>query len=78
VNGNGGDLSSFLTRLSEDTQLQSQYTSDPEGTMRSAGLSEDTIGTILSRDLAKIKALLEHELPGGGFIMFMIIANPNT
>jgi hypothetical protein len=43
-----------------------------------AGLSEDTIGTILSRDLAKIKALLEREVPGGGFIVFMIIVNPNT
>jgi hypothetical protein len=78
MNGNGGELSGFLTKLSEDAQLQDAYTQDPEGTMRAAGLSEDTIGTILSRDLAKIKALLEREVPGGGFIMFMIIVDPNN
>jgi hypothetical protein len=78
MNGNGGELSSFLTKLSEDSQLQDAYTQDPEGTMREAGLTEDTIQTMLSRDLEKIKALLEHELPGGGFIMFMILIKPNT
>jgi hypothetical protein len=78
MNGNGGELSSFLTRLSEEQQLQDAYAQDPEGTMREAGLSDDTIETLLSRDLQKIKALLEKELPGGGFIMFMIIANPKT
>jgi hypothetical protein len=78
MNGNGGELSSFLTRLSEEQQLQDAYAQDPEGTMREAGLSDDTIDTLLSRDLQKIKALLEKELPGGGFIMFMIIANPKT
>jgi hypothetical protein len=78
MNGNGGELSSFLTKLSEEQQLQDAYAQDPEGTMREAGLSDDTIETLLSRDLQKIKALLEKELPGGGFIMFMIIANPKT
>jgi hypothetical protein len=67
-----------LTKLSEDPQLQDAYTQDPQGAMREAGLSDDTIQTVLSRDLEKIKAVLEKELPGGGFIMFMIIANPKT
>jgi hypothetical protein len=78
MNGNGGELSSFLAKLSEDQELQDAYGQDPEGTMREAGLSDDTVQTVLSRDLEKIKALLEKELPGGGFIMFMIIANPKT
>jgi hypothetical protein len=78
MNGNGGELSSFLSKLSGDQQLQDAYTQDPEGTMREAGLSEDTIQTMLSRDLERIKALLERELPGGGFIMFMILIKPNT
>ncbi len=78
MNGNGGELSSFLTKLSEDSQLQDAYARDPEGTMREAGLSDDTIQTVLSRDLEKIKALLEKEFAGGGFIMFMIIADPKT
>jgi hypothetical protein len=78
MDGNGGELSSFLTKLSEDRQLQHAYTRDPQGTMREAGLSDDTIETLLSRDLQKIKAALEKELPGGGFIMFMILIHPNT
>ena len=73
MDGNGGELSSFLTRLSEDRQLQDAYAQDPEGTMREAGLSDDSIETLLSRDLAKIKAALEKELPGRDFILFMII-----
>jgi len=73
MNGNGGELSSFLTKLSEDRQLQDAYAQDPEGTMREAGLSDDSIETLLSRDLAKIKAALEKELPGRDFILFMII-----
>jgi hypothetical protein len=78
MNGNGGELSSFLTKLSEDQQLQDAYAQDPEGTMREAGLSDDTIETLLSRDLGKIKAALERELPGEGFIMFMIIFHSKT
>jgi hypothetical protein len=73
MDGNGGELSSFLTKLSEDRQLQDAYAQDPEGTMREAGLSDDSIETLLSRDLGKIKAALEKELPGREFILFMII-----
>jgi hypothetical protein len=73
MDGNGGELSSFLTKLSEDRQLQDAYAQDPEGTMREAGLSDDSIETLLSRDLGKIKAALEKELPGRDFILFMII-----
>jgi len=78
MDGNGGELSSFLTKLSEDSQLQDAYERDPQGTMREAGLSDDTIETLLSRDLQRIKAALEKELPGGGFILFMIIFHPKT
>jgi hypothetical protein len=73
-----GELSSFLQKLSEDSGLQQAYASDPEGTMRQAGLSDDTIGTVLSRDLEKIKGLLEQELPGITYIMFMVIFQPKT
>jgi hypothetical protein len=76
MNGNGGELSSFLTKLSEDTGLQEQYVTDPEGTLRSAGVSDDTIQAVLSRDLSKIKAVLDRELPGGGYIMFMVLTQP--
>jgi hypothetical protein len=76
MDGNGGELFSFLTKLSEDSGLQEAYTRDPEGTMRDAGLSEETIQTLLSRDLAKIKAVLEKELPGVHYVMFMVLTSP--
>jgi hypothetical protein len=72
VSMNEGELTGFLTKLSEDTELQQAYVADPGGTMRAAGLPEETIGTILSRDLAKLKALL----PGGGYIIFMVLTEP--
>jgi hypothetical protein len=73
MDGNGGELSSFLTKLSEDRELQDAYAKDPEGTMREAGLSDESIETLLSRDLGRIKAALEKELPGQEFLLFMII-----
>ena len=45
----------------------------PPPTMREAGLSDDSISILLSRDLGKVKAALEEELPGRDFILFMII-----
>ena len=78
MNGNGGELSSFLQKLGDDSGLQQAYASDPEGTMRQAGLSDHTIQTVLSRDLEKIKGLLQQELPGITYIMFMVIFQPKT
>jgi hypothetical protein len=78
MNGNGGELSSFLEKLSEDTQLQQNYASDPEGTLRQAGLSDETTQILLSRDLERIKGVLDKELPGVVFVMFMVIFQPKT
>jgi hypothetical protein len=78
MNGNGGELSSFLTKLSEDPQLQDAYVRDPRVTMREAGVSDDTIQTVLSRDLAKVKAVLDKELAGGDYMMFMVIFEPKA
>jgi hypothetical protein len=74
--GENGALASFLQRLGEDAQLQQAYTSDPEGTMRQAGLPEETIQVVLGRDLEKIKAVLEQESPGLVYMMFMVITEP--
>ena len=78
MNGNGGKLAGFLQKLSEDTNLQQAYASDPEGTLRQAGLPDDTIQIVLSRDLEKIKAVLEKELPGLVYMLFMVIFQPKT
>ena len=76
ANENGGELSSFLQKLGDDSGLQQAYASDPEGTMRQAGLSDDTIRTVLSRDLEKIKAVLDHDLGGIHYVMFMVLTQP--
>jgi hypothetical protein len=76
MNGNGGALSSFLTKLHEDPALQQAYANDPEGTLRQAGVPDDTIGTLLSRDLGKIKDLLDKELPGIDYMCFMVVISP--
>jgi hypothetical protein len=68
----GGELSSFLQKLSEDSELQQAYMKDPEGTMRQAGLSDDMIEATRSRDLGRIKAVLARELgPEATVVMFI-------
>jgi len=76
MNGNGGELASFLEKLGQDRELQQAYIDDPEGTLRQAGLPDDTIETILSRDLEKIKAVLDHDLGGIHYVMFMVLTQP--
>jgi len=75
MNGNGGELSSFLKKLSEDPQLEQAYRKDPEGTLRQAGVSEETSRTLLSRDLGTIKAALEREV-GPDANLYMIVLDP--
>jgi hypothetical protein len=75
MNGNG-KLAGFLQRLSEDTELQQAYARDPEGTLRQAGLSDETIRAVLSRDLEQVKGVLEKEAPGIVYMMFMTITEP--
>jgi hypothetical protein len=78
MNGNGGKLSSFLQKLSEDKELQQQYASDPEGTMRQAGLSEEAIQAARSRDPQQIKAVVDRELGHADAMLFMVITDPNV
>ena len=75
MNGNG-ELASFLQKLSEDRELQEAYVRDPAGTLRRAGLSDETIRAVLSRDLEQVKGLLEKEAPGIVYMMFMTIFEP--
>jgi hypothetical protein len=77
MNGKGGDLASFLQKLSEDRELQQAYTHDPEGTMRQAGLSDDVIQATMSRDLGRIKSALSREL-GPEPTVFMVLTDPNV
>jgi hypothetical protein len=78
MNGKGGEVSSFLTKLGEDPQLRDAYSRDPQGAMREAGLSDDSIQTLLSRDLKKVKAVLDKELAGGDYMLFMVIFGPKA
>jgi hypothetical protein len=76
MNRNGGELSSFLRKLSEDRELQQTYMKDPDGTLRQAGLSDDALQAALSRDLGKIKGVLERELGDPGIMVYMTITEP--
>jgi hypothetical protein len=78
MNGNGGKLSSFLQKLSEDTELQREYSNDPEGTMRQAGLSDEAIQAALSRDPQRIKAVVDRELGHADAMLFMVITEPTV
>jgi hypothetical protein len=78
MNGNGGELASFLQKLGEDRELQQAYTRDPEGTMRQAGLSDDVIQATMSRDLGKIKAALTRELGDVEPMLFMVLTDPSV
>ena len=75
MNGSG-ELAGFLQRLSEDRELQEAYIRDPAGTLRRAGLSDETIRAVLSRDLEQVKGVLEKEAPGIVYMMFMTIFEP--
>jgi hypothetical protein len=75
MNGNG-ELASFLQKLSEDSELQEAYTRDPTGTLRQAGVSDETIKAVLSRDLEQVKGVLEKEAPGVVYMLFMTITEP--
>jgi tagatose-1,6-bisphosphate aldolase len=77
MNGNGGELSSFLQKLSEDKELQQAYAKDPRGTMRQAGLSDDMIDATMSRDLGRIKSELSRELGAEAQVM-MVLTDPNV
>ena len=73
MNGNGGELASFLQKLSDDKELQQAYAKDPRGTMKQAGLSDEVIDTTMSRDLGKIKGVLERELGDPEIMVCMTI-----
>jgi hypothetical protein len=76
VNGNGGELSTFLRKLSEDRELQQTYMKDPDATLRQASLSDDALQAALSRDLGKIKGVLERELGDPRIMVCMTITEP--
>jgi hypothetical protein len=73
----GGDLASFLQKLSEDTELQHEYSNDPRGTMQKVGLSDDVIDATMSRNLGRIKSVLSGEL-GAEPQVVMVPTDPNV
>ena len=78
MNEQGGDLTSFLQRLSEDKQLQQAYMSDPRGTMQQAGLSEEAIDATMSRDLSRIKSALAREGSSPETTLVMVLTEPGA
>lgn len=70
----GGDLRSFLMRLSEDAELQRRYKSDPKGTLKEAGVSDDAAEAVASGDLGKIKSMLGSPEQ----MLFMVVIAPDA
>ena len=70
----GSELSGFLTRLHEDADLQKRYKQDPRGTMKEAGVPQESIDAVMSGDLGRIRAML----PGGPEqMLFMVVISPD-
>jgi aromatic-ring opening dioxygenase LigAB LigA subunit len=74
---NGGNLGSFLHKLSEDSELQQAYMKDPRGTMQQAGLSDEEIDAMMSRDLGRIKSVLARE-GGPEITLLMVLTEPGA
>jgi hypothetical protein len=51
----------YLTRLHEDTDLQSRYWADPEGELERAGLDDEQRAAILSGDPQQIREIISQE-----------------
>jgi len=77
MNEQGGGLTNFLQKLSEDKELQQAYMSDPRGTMQQAGLSEEVIDATMSRDLGTIKSALARE-GSPDTTLFMVLTEPGA
>ena len=75
MNGKG-ELASFLQKLGQNPELQEAYTRDAEGTLRQAGVPDEAIRAVLSRDLEQVKGVLEKEAPGIVYMLFMTIIEP--
>ena len=69
----GGELSSFLTRLHEDAELQKRYKQDPRGTLEQAGVSQEGVEAVMSGDLAKLRRLVG----GAEQMLFMVVISPD-
>jgi hypothetical protein len=76
MGGNGGELSSFLEKLGEDSELRRAYLDSPKRTLEEAGLSEETKETLLSRDPERIHGALEKERPGVDLNLYMTVIAP--
>ena len=70
----GGELSSFLTRLHEDPELQQRYKQDPKGTLKEAGVSDDAAEAVASGDLGKIRSMLGSPEQ----MLFMVVIAPDA
>lgn len=62
-------LSSFLAKMSADPALQDQYRRDPDGVMRSHGLSDHEISLMHGTEEGPIHEYLGPDGPPGGLIL---------
>ena len=58
------DISQFMLGLAKSPHLQQQFKNDPHGTLTAAGLNNDQIAAVLSRDPSLIQRALGARTPG--------------
>ena len=54
-------LRDFVTRMQDDSELQSQFAADPAGTMTAAGLSPEDQEVVQSRDPERLSAAIAQQ-----------------
>jgi hypothetical protein len=67
------DITSFLVRLAQDSDLQQRFKADPQATMTAEGLSESDQDTLLSGDQDRIKASVDSSQLAGTYLMVFCI-----
>ncbi len=61
------DLKQFLIEMSKNTQLMKEFRTDPHASMTKAGLSHETIATVLSKNPVLINKAISGSTKGPGF-----------
>ena len=75
MEGSGADeLRRFFEELARNRKLYNDYLSNPLGTMRDQGISEDLIGLVLQGDLQALNNLFAQQAAGGAVICGTIVS----
>ncbi len=63
------NFNDFFEKLGSDSDLMDAYKKDPEGVMKSNGLTDEEIKTVMSGDVSKVKSLSGDKAQTRSFIL---------